>query len=316
MKTTRIFAFAIAALMAVMTVSAMATCSEEALAERALTAAGSVTLCAIPALVNIKRVGDRVTAGSQIHYRIYLIHVDQVDTSKPFPKPSGREIGTIPLLSGQYWHYFEVVSYTPDDKSSSSKGDITSTVSNTLAFTLGGQRAEVYDFIENNQGELFYIVLQEIDTGKKYLYGREFNPYILQTFERSNNKDGRYTTVTFGNSSFDMPLEYVGAIELQPATAIAADATTVALTAAQQYVTSAENTAPTTIASFTGLSVNDEGRTIEIVGGGGTNPSQIAETDGIVLRNGTTWSGKAGSSIIFRVLDASTLVELSRIQTS
>ena len=267
--------------------------------------------------VNIKHVGDRVTAGSQIHYRVYLVHVDQIDPDKVFPKPNAnREIGTIPLLQGQYWHYLEAVAYSLDDKSTSTKGDVTSTVENTLAFVLGGQRPEVYDFLENNQGELFYIVLQEIDTGKKYLYGREFCPYILQNFERINNKEGRYSTLTFGNSSFDMPLIYTGAVELQPATAIAADATTVALSGAQQYKTSADNTKATVIASFTGLSASDEGRLIEIVGGGGAHPTQIEETDGIVLRNGTTWSGKAGSSIIFRVLDASTLVEVSRVQTS
>lgn len=268
-------------------------------------------------MVNIGRVGDRVTAGSQIHYKLYLVHESQVDRSKPFPKPNAsREIGSIPLLEGQYWHCFEVVSYTPDDKSTSSKGDITSTVDNTLAFVLGGQREEVYDFLENAQGELFYLVLLEIDTGKKYLYGREFSPYILQTFERLNNKDGRYSTITVGNSSFDMPLIYTGTVEMQPAASIAADATTLTVSGASQYKTSADNTAAATIATVAGLSASDEGRLIEILGGGGTYPTQIAETDGIVLRNGTTWTGKAGSSIIFRVLDASTLVEVSRIQTS
>lgn len=263
--------------------------------------------------VNIKHVGDRVTAGSQIHYRAYFIHVDQIDPARPFPKPNAnREIATIPLLEGQYWHYFEAVAYSLDDKSTSSKGDVTSTVENTLALVLGGQRSEVYDFLENNQGELFYIVLQEIDTGKKYLYGREFCPYILQTFERLNNKDGRYTTVTFGNSSFDMPLLYTGTVELQPATAIAADATSVAITGASQYKTPADNAAATTIASVTGLSASDEGRLIEFIGGGGTYPTQIEDTDGLVLRNGTTWTGTAGSSIVFRVLDAATLVEVSR----
>ena len=181
---------------------------------------------------------------------------------------------------------------------------------------LGGQRVEVYDFLENAQGELFYLVLLEIDTGKMYLYGREFSPYILRTFERLNNKDGRYSTITVGNSSFDMPLIYTGTVEMQPAASIAADATTLTVSGASQYKTSADNTAAATIATVAGLSASDEGRLIEILGGGGTYPTQIAETDGIVLRNGTTWTGKAGSCIIFRVLDASTLVEVSRIQTS
>ena len=58
-------------------------------------------------MVNIGRVGDRVTAGSQIHYKLYLVHESQVDRSKPFPKPNAsREIGSIPLLEGQYWHCF------------------------------------------------------------------------------------------------------------------------------------------------------------------------------------------------------------------
>lgn len=264
---------------------------------------------------NIGRVGDRVTAGKQIHYRIYLLHVDQVDTSKPFPKPNAnREIASIPLLEGQYWHAFDTVAYSPQESTSSSKGDITSTVTNTLSFVLGGHRQEVLDFVENSQGELFYVVLKEIDTGKMYLYGREYNPYILQTIERVNNGDGRYTTITLGNESFDMPLEYVGTVDLQAPVALAADVTTIAFTAAGQYKTSAENTAEKTIATFTGLSASDAGRTVEILGGGGTNPTKIAETDGIVLRDGTAWIGTAGSSITFRVLDASTLVEIARTQ--
>ncbi len=279
-----------------------------------LSVSSGISLAVIPVFTNIGRVGDRVTAGKQIHYRIYLLHVDQIDGTVPFPKPnSNREIGSIPLLQGQYWHFFDVVSYSPDDKSSSSKGDITSTVTNSLSFVLGGQRPEVYNFIENSQGELFYVILQEIDTGKRYLYGREFNPYILQTFERTNGKDGRYTTVTFGNESFDMPLEYIGATTLQPATAIAADATSIAFTAAAQYKTSAANTADATIASFTGLTLADQGRNIEILGGGGEYPTTIEDSERFVLQNGLAWTGTAGSSIIFRVLDAATLVEVSRV---
>lgn len=267
-------------------------------------------------LRNIGHVGDRVTAGKQIYHKVYLLHTDQIDTSKPFPQPNeNREIGSIPLLEGQHWHCFEAVPYSPDDKTSSSKGDVTSTVTNTLSFILGGQRPEVYDFIENSQGELFYVVLQETDTGKMYLYGREFCPYILQTFERVNGKDGRYTTVTMGNESFDMPLVYVGSVQLQPPVELAADATTITFKAAGQYRTSAANTIETTINAFTGLSDSDTGRNIEIIGGGGAKPAKIAETDGIILRNATEWTGNAGSSIIFRVLDPSTLVEVSRTQS-
>lgn len=283
-----------------------------------LMTAGSASgvMCASMALIgNIARVSDKFTAGKQIIARVILITLDQIDDSVPFPTPNAaREVGTIPLKKGENMHSFQAIDDSLEDKSSGSKGDITTEVTNEFTFILGGHRGQIHQFLEDHAGDRFIIIYQMTDRSY-WVLGNDLKPMLLKSFERLNGKDSRSATVTFGNTSFEQPYKYVGTIVTVAPVAIAADATTIAFTAAQQYTTGA-NTKATTIATFTGLSASDIGRTVEICGGGGNNPTQIQETEGIILRGGEKWTGNAGSSIIFQVLDANTLVEVSRVQTA
>lgn len=277
---------------------------------------GTVTCASMAAVGNIKRVNDKETAGKQIVSRIWLIDVDQIDDTKPFPRPSAdRKIGTIPLKAGEVMHYFMGIDDQTEEKSSGSKGDITTEVTNEVTFIVGGHRASVLQFLEDHAGGRFIVIYQMSD-GSYWILGNDLKPMILKSFERTNGKDSRSTTLTFGNTSFEQPKEYVGTIITTPATAIAADAAVLPITSAQEYITSSANTQDTTISSFSGLSKSDIGRTIEIVGGGGSHPTKIADTDGIILRDSETWTGNAGSRIIFNILDTDTLVEVSRVQTA
>lgn len=277
--------------------------------------AAGVVCCSMALIGNIGRVSDKHTAGKQIISKVTLITLDQIDDTVPFPQPNAaREVGTIPLKKGEYMHFYHAIDDSLEDKSSGSKGDITTEVTNEFAFILGGHRAQIHQFLEEHAGDRFIIIYQMTDRSY-WILGNDLKPMLLKSFERLNGKDSRSATVTFGNTSFEQPYKYVGAIVTVPAVDIAADATNVAFTAAQQYTTG-NNTSATTIATFSGLSASDIGRTVEICGGGGAHPSQIQETDGIILRGGETWIGNAGSSIIFQVLDANTLVEVSRVQTA
>lgn len=284
-----------------------------------LLSAGSSSgvICASMALIgNIGRVSDKHTAGKQIVSKIIMIALDQVDDTVPFPVPNAaREIGTIPLKKGEHMHIFQAIDDSIEDKSSGSKGDITTEVTNELTYILGGHRAQIHQFLEDHAGDRFIIIYQMTDRSY-WVQGNDLKPMLLKSFERLNGKDSRSATVTFGNTSFEQPYRYVGAIVTAAPVELGADATSISFTAAQQYITSDANSSSTTIESFTGLSVSDVGRTVEICGGGGAYPSQIAETEGIILRGGETWKGNAGSSIIFQVLDANTLVEVSRVQTA
>ena len=296
---------------------ALAIIADSVSIDQLLTAgsASGVICCSMALIGNIGRVSDKHTAGKQIISKIHLVTLDQIDETTPFPMPNqAREVGSIPLKKGEYMHTYSVIDDSIEDKSSGSKGDITTEVTNEFSFILGGHRPQIHQFLEDHAGDSFIIIYQMTDRSY-WILGNDLKPMILKSFERLNGKDSRSATVTFGNTSFEQPYKYVGAIVTVQPVALAADATSVAFTAAQQYTTGA-NTKATTIAAFTGLSGSDIGRTVEICGGGGANPSQIQETEGIVLRGGEKWIGNAGSSIIFQVLDANTLVEVSRVQTA
>lgn len=279
--------------------------------------ASSGVICMSMGLIgNIARVSDKHTAGKQIIAKVIMIALDQVDETVPFPTPNAaREIGTIPLKPGEHMHVFQAIDDSIEDKSSGSKGDITTEVTNEFTYILGGHRAQIHQFLEDHAGDRFIIIYQMSDRSY-WVLGNDLKPMLLKSFERLNGKDSRSATVTFGNTSFEQPYRYVGAIVTAAPVDLAADATNIAFTASQQYTTSAANTGVTTITTFSGLSASDIGRTVEICGAGGAYPTQISETEGIVLRGGETWKGNAGSSIIFQVLDANTLIEVSRVQTA
>ena len=96
---------------------------------------------------------------------------------------------------------------------------------------------------------------------------------------------------------------------------LAPDAVSIAFTHKSQYTTGANNDV-TIIADFTGLGPADEGRVVEIIGGGGDNPSVIAPNAAFVLRNDEEWTANSGSTLSLRVLDTTTLVEVNRVQTA
>lgn len=265
---------------------------------------------------NIEGTSDKDSAGAQIASKVWLIHTKQLDLSTSFPVAADGKIGTIPLQSGEYMHYFESIEDSQEDKSAGTKGDVTTEVKNTFSFILGGNKRKAVQFLEDLAGESFIIIYQMAGDRKYYVLGNDLKPMKLQSFERTNNKTQRSVTLTFENTSFVQPLEYTGNIITQEASAIAADATSVAVSSADVYKTSSVNTQATVIAGFTGIAAADVGRTITIQGGGGTYPSKISSTTAIILKDDAQWTGNAGSSIVLRVFDETTFVEESRIQTA
>ena len=278
-------------------------------------AAGGLTIASMAAVGSLKRVTDKDTAGNSIIARVWLIALDQIDEDVAFPVAnSSGEIGTIPLKTGEYMHYFDCIDNSLEDKSSGAKGDVTTAVTNTFSFIIGGLRQKLLEFLEGHAGDRFIIIYQMEDRSYRLL-GNDLKPMLLKSFERTNGKDSRSTTLTFENTSFEQPKIYVGSIVKIDPVQLAADAVSIAFTRADEYKTGA-NTVASAIASFTGLSTSDIGRHVEIIGTGGSHPTTIAETAGFVLVDGTTWTGNSGSRIIFKVLDINTLVEISRVQTA
>ena len=279
------------------------------------TAGSGVTLASMALLGHLDDVSDRDTHGSDISYIVYLVALDQIDRTKEFPQPNAnREVAPIPLKPNEIPHYFEAHDI-PTFTGTTEKGDITTTGENQFVIIMGGARVNLYNFIEEYSGGKFIIFFKHVKKKEWYILGELERPVILSNTETKDDKDGRYTTFTFKRSSVDLPLVYTGNPAITAATAIAAGATAIAITAGSNPYTIPNGTsAAAAIATVSGLSKSDKGRYITLIGAGADKPATIADGSTFVLEEGATWTAKTGASITFRVLDTTTLVEVSRTE--
>ena len=277
-------------------------------------AAGSgVTLASMALLGHLDDVSDRDTHGSDISYIVYLVALDQIDRTKEFPQPNAnREVAPIPLKPNEIPHYFEAHDI-PTFTGTTEKGDITTTGENQFVIIMGGARVNLYNFIEEYSGGKFIIFFKHVKKKEWYILGELERPVILSNTETKDDKDGRYTTFTFKRSSVDLPLVYTGNPAITAATAIAAGATAIAA-GSNTYTIPNGTSAAAAIATVSGLSKSDKGRYITLIGAGADKPATIADGSTFVLEEGATWTAKTGASITFRVLDTTTLVEVSRTE--
>jgi hypothetical protein len=280
---------------------------------------GGVSLANMMLIGNVEDVSDRDTHGSNITYQVYLINVKQVDRTVQFPMPNtNREVGSIPMQSGQHMKYFEAHDI-PTYSSTGEKGDITTSGENIFTIIMGGMRDQLLTFIEEHAGDKFIVLFKEIGTTQWFILGSVDRPMILKSFEAKNDKDGRYVTFTFSRVSIDQYCKYAGNIVTAPATIHTADATTLTISPASNEYEIPDGTAATyAINAVGGITATDKGRFITLRGSGAANAATIADGTSFILEDGATWTARAGSSITFRILDASTLVEVSgtRIQTA
>jgi len=279
---------------------------------------GGATLATMAAIGNIGGVSDQYTAGSQIAYKVWLVEVSQIDDDAAYPSPnSNREVGTIPLLTGEFMHYFEAIDGTPKDNSTGEKGELTTDVTNTFGFTMGGDTAKLYDFIEEYAGGRFVVIYQKCSTGEYSIIGTKCKPMILQSFDRKRDNEATAVAFTFQNKSFKQPYKYVGSITKTTPQTVAAGATELAIVAGKDQYQLTDHTEVATLATVSGITANMYGNHVELLGSGGSNPPDIDDNTVFILIDSTTWTGNAGSKITFRIHDDATLVEVagSRVQT-
>ncbi len=288
-----------------------------ALFDHSLMAAGGtgLSLASMAVLGHIDDVSDRDTHGSDISYIVYLVALDQIDRSKEFPQPNAqREVAPVPLKPGEIPHYFEAHDI-PTFTGTTEKGDITTTGENNFVIIMGGARVLLYNFIEEYSGGKFILFFKHIKSKEWYILGELERPIILSNTETKDDKDGRYTTFTFKRSSVDLPLVYTGNPAVTAAVEVAAGATEIAIVTSSNTYKIANGTASAAvITTVSGLSASDKGRYITLVGAGTDKPATVTDGSTFVLENGATWTAKDGASLTLRVLDTTTLVEVSRTE--
>ena len=241
-------------------------------------------------LGHIDDVSDRDTHGSDISYIVYLIALDQIDRTKEFPQPNvNREVAPISLKPGEIPHYFEAHDI-PTFTGTTEKGDITTTGENQFVLVMGGARARLYNFIEEYSGGKFILLFKHIKKKEWFILGELERPIILSNTETKDDKEGRYTTLTFKRSSVDLPHIYTGNPAVTAATTVPTGATDIAITAASNtYMIPNGTSAAASIATVSGLSKADKGRYITLIGAGSDKPATIADGSTFVLEEGATW---------------------------
>lgn len=274
-------------------------------------------LASMTLIGNIDDVADRYTTGQAIAYKVWLIEANQINSSVAFPLPNGaREVATIPMLTGQYAHYFEAHD-VPAFTSGGESGDITVDATNTFSIIMGGFRDQLLDFIEQKAGCKFIIIFSECESDVKYILGTPCKPMKLKSYASKHDKENRSVTFTFENKSLAQPKKYVGTIPAAEPVQLVAGATTLAVTSNSDYLVPNGAAATYAISGASGIGSSDYGRVITLHGQGTDNSATIPDGATFLMEDGATWTAKAGSRISFRILDSTTLTEVtgSRVQT-
>lgn len=284
-----------------------------------MTGFSGTSLASMMAIGNVEDVSDKNTHGSNIAYKIYLIDVHQINPDVKFPRANAnREVTTLPMLPGEYMKYFEAHDI-PTYVGNGEKGDITTSGTNQFVAIMGGMRDQLLNFIEEHAGGKFVILFKEIGEDQWYILGEYDRPMVLKSYEAKNDKDGRYITFTFERTSVTQYYKYVGDIVKAPAEVHTAGTKDLAVKSTSNSYEIPNGTAATyALESVSGLTNNDKGRHITLIGTGTDKAATIADGATFILEDGVAWTAKAGSSITFRILDPATLIEVSgsRIQTA
>ena len=172
-----------------------------------------VSMAAFIALTSIDDVTDRDTHGSAIAYQVVLVPTTLVDMTKAFPQPDAktRVVKAIPFKTGvgeTLKAYLFDAHDIPTFTATTEKGDITTSGENNIVIVMGGNRVELFNFIEQYAGGKFIILFKHVKDTQWYIIGEPERPMILSNTETKDDKDGRYTTFTFKRTSVDLPCLY------------------------------------------------------------------------------------------------------------
>lgn len=291
---------------------AMSIVGEVSAAVPVIFAFGPIILFSMSDIGNLEQPSDRDTAPNQIGFRLWLIERSQIDGTVAFPTPNAsRELGTISLVSGQYWHHFDGVENSIKYTGTGEKGDVTSTFGKTIPLIIAYTTAAL-NFVEDKQGKGFVLVWQICETAVKETVGSYCKPVYLKKFEVKEDADGKYISLEFGNDHWRQPLIYTGAITEQDPETVSAGTVLTYASGSDTYLLTAGANA---LATVSGIGSADYGKYLTVLAPASGVAPTIPDSGVFVLQDATTWTANPGSTITFQILDDATLVEVSRIQT-
>ena len=167
-----------------------------------------------------------------------------------------------------------------------------------VIFAHPGSAKEIREFRTNWLNRDILIIVEHCSDNSKDQYGSTCAPLRMK-IETTDDKETNKSVLTFNsaNKGPDIAI-YEGTITLSsPVDTVAADATTIDLTAGEGEYQLTDNTGVTVITTCTNAV---DGMVFTLLGSGGSNPSSITDANDFVLSNGTSWSALANSTITFK----------------
>lgn len=277
-----------------------------------------VILMSMATVGNVTQPNDKETGGNQLSFRLWLTARDQVDTTVAFPMPNAsREIGTTPLKAGEVQHIFEGVENSLKYSAKGTHGETTSTFDNTMTIIIRYSVATL-NFLDEYQGKGFILNYKECEDAAIYQLGTYEKALILKEHEVKKDKDGKYISLTFNNEHWRKEMILTGSLSEAAPITLAAGATALAIQSGKDVYNLTDGVAASaTVATVSGLAAADYGRYITVKAPATKlHASIIADNTVFILVDGTSWTANPGSQIIFQIMDSSTLIEKSRIQTA
>lgn len=263
--------------------------------------------------VNVVKPGN-VGGGGDKKDKITLIDVDDVST---MPARDGSEIvitGDIVMKAGTYMIQMYGTQDTIKANSDSEGESDAKGIMQTVEFSHPGDSQAIREFRAYWMNRNIMAIIERCSSTKKNLYGTPCAP-LQMVFKAEDDKDKNKTTFTFKSVQKGPDVaDYQGTTTLSAVTGtVAANATSVTLTASGRYQLTTGTSAIATLTTCTGMS---EGMVFTLIGSGGTYPSAISAANDFLLSGGTAWSGIAGAEITFKAFQSGAsawkFIELSR----
>ncbi|MDP2400373.1 MAG: hypothetical protein Q8M66_00190 [Actinomycetota bacterium] len=263
---------------------------------------GTASFAIIFSAGSITPASNAERQGKQIYYKIYLLHESQWQESSGFPAVIDGVRSTIPVKSGEKWHYIGAVDDTAELGINAEAGEIASAITNDLKFVVGGINKKIRAFLKDGLNEKFFIVVKSSHDNKMFVGGDAIKPMKLVSFSGGAMKDNTSMNLEFKNESIEIWSEYSGALPTVEPVTVPANATTITLTAdADQYLITSGASAAANITGFTSATAAHHLKVVELIGLGGTHPATIDDDDDFLLIDGTTWTSTAGARISFQI---------------
>ena len=168
-----------------------------------------------------------------------------------------------------------------------------------VLFAHPGSEKEVREFRSNWLNRNIMIIVDHCLSGIKDQYGSICAPLRMK-LEATDDKEQNKSSFTFTSAQKGPDIGiYEGTITLSsPVATVPEDATSVDLSSGEgEYQMTDGSVAPVTITTCTNVV---DGMVFTLLGSGGSHPSTITDANDFILKNGTSWSALANSTITFK----------------